>query len=505
MIRIIVAALLVSVMQAQADIAKVIRWDNRIEDGTAYALAPTRGETMILQPRFLQYDVPMDLSHAYTVYMLYKAVGDTNVYTVSGTILNATNGQAQIEWSSSNELAATTYAYDILVSSATRTVVGARGAIKFRDGVATGATLMDLQPINILDFDQVVLLNVGNAPFLSSYEISDIRNYLTEIQTGIGNIDANDVTIRGNLNYTNWPANLARTNQIPMGTAVAAGANITVAVSTNAGKVVYTVTSTASGGGGGGIGSYTNTMINGVTHSNSVRIADGTNITWEVGTDGVWRASAGIPASWASTGTLYWVVNGQTIGRVDSNGITLITGSLTLQDEDLLCNPRLYDGSRISPSLTFEGHPGTWGLYAKGINGSYSAAWSQNTTEIGVLSGLGIQLMTANAAFIGKHIGDLSSCTNYSEPIATNWLASRMLPNITITNSGAVTVKDAGGTTRFSVDGSSGATVIRGQDTDSRYILANTNWPTFILTNLFQGKTNILWYYLGNVTNRVQL
>jgi len=282
---------------AETPLGKVIRWDNQIEDGTAYALAPTRGETMILQPRFLQYGVPMDLTQAYTVYMIYKAVGDTNVYSLSGSILNATNGQAQIEWSSSNELAATTYAYDILVSDATRTVVGARGAIKFRDGVATGATLTDLQPINILDFDQVVLLNVGNAPFLSSYEIADVREYLTAIQTGLGDIDAKDVTVRGTLNYTNWPGYLARTNQIPMGTAVEAGTNITVAISTNAGRIVYTVTSTASGGGGGGgIGSYTNTMINGVTHSNSVAIADGDNIAWILGTDAVWRASASIQA-----------------------------------------------------------------------------------------------------------------------------------------------------------------------------------------------------------------
>jgi hypothetical protein len=42
---------------ADTPIAKVIRWDNNVEDGTAYALAPTRGETMILQPRFLQYGV----------------------------------------------------------------------------------------------------------------------------------------------------------------------------------------------------------------------------------------------------------------------------------------------------------------------------------------------------------------------------------------------------------------------------------------------------------------
>lgn len=491
-----IAALLLaaSAVAPAAPIGKVIRWDSSVEDGTSYGLAPTRGETLVMQPRVLSYGVPMDLTHAYTVYMLYKAVGSTNVYSITGSILNATNGQVQIEFGPSNELAATTYAYDVLVSGPTSTVVGARGAIKYRDGVAAGATLASLDPISILDFDTCLLLNVGNAPFLSSYEIADIREYLAAIQAGLGDIDARNITIRGTLVYTNWPAYIARTNDIPMAVSVAAGANINVATTTNGGRIIYTVTGAAGGGGGGGIGSYTNTMINGVTHSNSVSIADGDNIAWILGTDAVWRANASIPAVWSATDQLYWVTDGITNGYVDTNGITLMRGSLTLWEEDLTCNVRLYDGSRISPSLTFQGHPGTWGMYAKGINGSYSAAWSQGGTEIGILSGLGISLSTTNAAFVGRHVGDMAGGTNYPEPIATNWLATRMLPDITITNSGAVVVKDAGGTTRFAVDGSSGATTIRGQDTDLRYALAATNATGFAITNVFAGVTNRIWF-----------
>lgn len=475
-------------------IAKVYRWNSTVEDGSAFALSPTRGETMILQIRLIEYGQPKDLTHAYTVYMIYKAVGSTNTHLISGSVLDATDGMVQIEWTSAHEFAASAYAYDVLVSGPTSTVVGARGAIKFRDGVSTGAQLSTNAPIYILDFNQVQLLNVGSAPFLSSYEISDIRNYLTAIQTGVGDIDAQNVTIRGTLTYTNWPGYLSRTNQIPMASMVAAGANISVATTTNAGRIVYTVTGEAGGGTGGGIGSYTNTMINGVTHSNSVSIADGDNVEWILGTDAVWRANASIPAVWESSGRLYWVTDGFTNGYVDTNGITLLSGSLTLHDDDLTCNVRLYDGSRISPSLTFQGHPGTWGLYAKGYNGSYSAAWSQNGTEIGILSGLGITLSSTNASFTGRHVGDMSSGTNYPEPIATNWLATRMLPDITITNSGAVTVKDAGGTTRFAIDGSSGATTIRGQDTDVRYAMAATNTAGFAITNVFAGVTNRLWF-----------
>lgn len=474
--------------------AKVIRWDNSIEDGTSYALAPTRGETMVLQPRFLQYGVPMDLSHAYTVYLLYKPVGQTNVYAISGSILNATNGQAQIEWSSSNELAATTYAYDILISDATRTVVGARGAIKFRDGVATGATLTDLQPINILDFDQVVLLNVGNAPFLSSYEINDIRSYLTAIQTGLGDIDAKDVTVRGTLNYTNWPGYLARTNDIPAAVSVAAGANITVAVSTNAGRITYTVTGAAGGGTGGGIGSYTNTSINGVSNTNSIRIGDGINTAWSQDSNGVWRLDMGILSNITGSNSVQIVVDGQVLWDISTNR-TMTYVPFQMYTDDYVGNMQLYAGSRLAPSITFYGHPTGWGLYERGYNGSYAAGWSGAGIEIGLLHAAGIKLMSTNSAFEGRLIGDISGATGYSEPMWSSWITNRQLASLTITNSGAFIMKDGGGSTRFSVDGSSGATIIRSQDSDIRYALAPTNMTSFAMTNVFPaGVTNVYWF-----------
>ena len=433
-------------------IAKVYRWDSRVEDGPAMALEPTRGETMVLQPRLLSYGSPMDLTHVYTVFMLYKPVGSTNVYSVPGGVLNATNGQIQVTWTASNELPNTAYAWDILVSDGTTTVVGARGAIKFRDGPAYNARVSTNAPIYVLDFATVLLLNVGHAPFLSSYEIADVREFLATIQNGTGDIDCENMTIRGTLTFTDWPSYLARTSDIPAQVRVAAGTNITVATTTNAGVITYTVTGAAGGGGGGGVGTYTNTIINGVANTSMVSIADGSNITWAAGTDGVWRASAGIPATWSSTGTLYWVVGGQTIGRVDSNGITLLKGSLSLFEEDLTCNVRLYDGSRVAPSLTPQGHPGTWGLFFKSYLGTYSAAWSQSSNEIGILHGGGISLTGSNTAFRGNVIA----------------------PTLTV---GAVSA-------------------------DIRYALAPTNMAAFVLTNVFNGVTNRIWFSAqGVVTN----
>lgn len=301
---------------AHAQIAKVYQWESIVEDGTTFGVAPTRGETMIMQPRIMSYGQPMDLSGAWTVTMYYKPIVtngvSTNVYGVSGSVIDGEDGQIEVQFGSSNEMAATTYAYDILVSGPNSTVVAARGAIKYRDGVAYNAQLSTNEPIYILDFDKVQILNIGEAPWLSSYELEDIRDYLTEIQTGIGNIDASNVVVRGQLTHPIVNASLTNLTVSGYGSLTRTGPH----------SASITITGDG-GGGGGGVGTYTNTIINGVANTSMVAIADGSNLTWSAGTDGVWRANSAIPQSWSSTGTLYWVINGETIGHVDTNGIKL--------------------------------------------------------------------------------------------------------------------------------------------------------------------------------------
>lgn len=480
---------------AAAPLAKVIQWDSDVDAGAAYLLTPTRGETMVLQPRFVLNDLPMDLSHAYTVYLLYKPVGSTNVYSISGSVLDAEKGIGQIEWTPANEFSVSTYAFDILVSGASSTVVAARGAIKLRDGVAYDATLTDVQPINILDFDTTILLNVGNAPFLSSYEINDIRSYLTAIQTGLGDIDAKDVTVRGTLNYTNWPGYLARTSDIPSAVSVAAGANISVAVTTNAGRIIYTVTGAAGGGsgGGGGIGSYTNTSINGVANTNSIQLADGVNSSWTRDTNGIWRLDLGVLRNIVGSNSVQITVDGQLLWDISTNRTMVYTPSL-MWSGDYVGVMEFFAGSRLAPSIKFYGHPTGFGLYERGYNGAYGAGWSVGGTEIGILHSLGIKLVSTNSAFEGRLVGDISGATGYPEPLWSMWVTNRQLPSLTITNSGHITGKDAGGTTRFDVDSSTGATIIRSQDSDDRYALAATNATGFAITNVFAGVTNRLWF-----------
>lgn len=768
-----------------------------------------RGESVDFCFQFLDNNTPVDLTHAYSAMLLYVPAGSTNAYAVEGDFLDRTNGTVSIPWRPLNEFAATNYVFDILISSASNTSKRAWGAFTLVTPAGYYLATNSLTPVTVIDFATARILNTGFAPFISSYDISDIRAFLSSIQSGSGSIDCQDLRVRGALDFTNWPGYLARTSQVPGSVSVVSGNNTSVSVSTNGNRIVFQVSCQAGGVSGGGIGSYTNTSINGVANSNSVYIADGQRSQWIRGTDGVWRISvdvsdvmsiltalvtatngfyttnnpagfitlsqvppdnvawqsnavdqiarqanastsnaiqaavggcvptngilgmitnntltlagfgssavngpcvyygtvnaypawtngailvfrdytygymisttnhittyyysgnldptatygyrasgqlpigsaslntniaplvalsqfypskqdlsdcyaaqhnvniltvtvsdasaplrirgsgswmdigrnvsgwsyidaagdilhlpssiyfgtnnifitpsgiwlgsnvfcnasgmygcpsgadpagaaqsvsnmllsiiptnaAGIavlggltnmPLTWSAAGTnrLAWVVNGQTVGYIDTNGLTMLQGTLQLYQSDLNCNVRLYDGSRISPSITPAGHTNSCGLFIKGYNGSYSFAWSQSGNEIGVLSALGITLSSSNAAFNGKVIGDLSSCSNYPEPLCMALSTNTSFPMLSITNSGNLVMRDMGGTVRFQVIGSSGATTIQGVDTDVRYAVARTNMSGFIVTNLFANTTNIIWYSgQGIVTN----
>jgi hypothetical protein len=157
-------------------------------------------------------------------------------------------------------------------------------------------------------------------------------------------------------------------------------------------------------------------------------------------------------------------------------------------------NMEFYAGSRLAPAITFYGHPTGFGFYERGYNGTYGAGWSVGGTEIGVLHSLGIKLVSTNSAFEGRLIGDISGSTGYPEPLWRSWTTNGQLGSLTVTNSGHITALDAGGTTRFDVDGSSGATIIRSQDSDARYARAATNVTGFAMTNVFAGVTNRFWF-----------
>lgn len=132
-----------------------------------------------------------------------------------------------------------------------------------------------------------------------------------------------------------------------------------------------------------------------------------------------------------------------------------------------------------------------------------SMIFYDTTNIVCIISNNGIILVSSNASFSGN----ASGLTSVPEPRFNEWVTNaKTMTGFTITNSGNLTVKDSGGTTRFLVTGSTGATMIRGQDSDARYVLVNTNWPSGAFTNLnIIGKTNIWKYQYGIATNWIIL
>ena len=464
---------------------------------TSIKLTPRRGESFDLTLYYSDYGRPVDFTHAYSVLFTYSPAGSTNSYAISGEFLDRTNGCITIPWRAFNELVANNYTWDVIVSSASNSMNRAWGSIAFSDNIGYRAVSNSLQRIYLLDFAEVQLLNVGYAPFLSSYEIDDLRSTVTSFTTGTGNIDVQNAQVRGTLSGPDMDRINAAISELVSDTVtniINGGTASSPSITRNGRSITITFPTPGSGGSGGGIGSYTNTSINNVANTNNVRIVDGINTAWSQDSNGVWRLDVGVLSNITGLGSVQIVVDGQVLWDISTNR-TMTYVPFQMYTDDYVGNMQLYAGSRLAPSITFYGHPTGWGLYERGYNGSYAAGWSGAGIEIGLLHAAGIKLMSTNSAFEGRLVGDISGATGYPEPMWSSWITNRQLASLTITNSGSIIGKDAGGTTRYAMDGSSGAVTIRSQDSDIRYALAPTNMTSFAMTNVFpSGVTNVYMF-----------
>lgn len=357
----VVAAVLGGVLTASAvDLATPIRWIvQRDRPATLKITEIRRGNSLSFEPQFTDYGKAVDLTGVWTVSFNFKASGSTNVHTIAGGVLNATNGTVYVPWSAANELTNTSLSWDITVGAASSTMCQAFGTMNFTPSVGYQCQTSAQQSIYVLDFAQAQLFNVGLAPFLSSYELDDVRAFIASIQTSSGDINTKNVSVAGTLTYTNWPDYLARTNDV-----------------------------------------VTN-IVNGGTSTNPSISRSGGNITITFPTGG--SGDTGLSGStWTSSVPITIGIGGSTVLTIGTNGITMLRGGLELYDEDLDCNVRLYDGSRLAPSLTPRGHPGTIGMYVRGYSGSYGYAFAHASNDIAIIHAGGVTLLGTNMQYTGR-------------------------------------------------------------------------------------------------------
>ena len=566
---------------------------------SAWILPARRGETLSITARYVDDQTPVDLTHAYAAWFRYRGLSATNGYAIPCEFVNRTNGQLTAVWTPANELADSTYVWDIIVSGATSSMIRAFGSLTLSPSIGYVNPTNRPTTLSLLDMATVQIVNIGSAPWLSSYEIDDVRRYIAGLEDGSASLDVGSLTIGG------VPI-LPLIDQAITGLTVSGYGSLN---RTGPHTAELTITGGGGSGGsgkGGGIGSYTNTSINGSSNTNSIMIADSVNVSWAYGTDGVWRATAAesvdlwiavsnivttaallgqtaygwgdhrtagylthetdpawsavsngvttsalrgesafgwgdhrlagymtqMPTTWSSTGAVYWVVDGVQIGRVDSNGITMLRGSLQLQEQDLNCNVRIYDGSRTAPCLTPYGHTNTIGMYVRGYMGSWGFGFSHAGKDILTINSGGLSMLMTNAAISGRIIGDLSSCSNYPEPLFFAYKTNMVYAGFTIQTNGVLTMQhspfgfdaivlnasnstacfyDDNQTKRVNVDGNNGIVTLR----DS---VGSIKWEASSASSFFSGVrtqftvnaartvtvTNVITYVYGQVTKFTQ-
>lgn len=290
--------------------------------------------------------------------------------------------------------------------------------------------------------------NIWNTAFFRAVQASSNVNSLVASIP----IDAQGGLTLGNVTRTNWPTiiqpitNISQTSVIITNLTIQQGTSVNYVVSVDDSKWSTNQPFVSAF-------VWTNAGVNSTTTNGGI-------ITAIVNTNSGSGGLAAMPATWdadsINTDQLHIAIGGMERVRFTTNGIIVTHGSLQLYEEDLDCNVRLYDGTRLVPSLTFEGHTNEWGLYARGYNGHTIAGWSVAGTEIGLLHAGGITLMDTNAGFYGRLVGDISGATGYPEPIFEGWrtnmqFSSLSISNLTIAN-GPINVKDSLLATRATLD-----------------------------------------------------
>jgi hypothetical protein len=307
-----------------------------------------RGETVNLEPIYLNYGAPIDLSSAHLVTFRYRPTTSTNLtayYVITGQVSVATGGVVNVRWSTANETTNSSYVYEIAVQSTDAMLVRSYGNLLLQQSIAnSGATSATPDAVRSIDWATVDHSNIGSAPFLSSFQIDDLQAELDTLFDGTGAAHVHSIT--SDVPYSGSAANLV---DFPL--YLARVGDLTPNSVTNVQK---------------GIDEAVGRIERVDEHTVSVHfplVGEG-----EIQT----------------TNRLYWVVDGVAVGYVSTNGITMLHGSLQLYEDDLNCNVRAYDGAAAAPSMTFYSAP-LDGWYRKSIAGGSGWAYAHNSNTVAVI------------------------------------------------------------------------------------------------------------------------
>jgi hypothetical protein len=329
------------------DIATVYPWTVEMTSTKTFDIpAWHHGETVVFEATYVQKGVPKDFTAAHLVEFWYRPAScpkGSPYSVITGEVYSATSGVIRARWDSSREFTnCNDYVYQFVVQSTTAQVMPGGGRFSLlgslSDGGAPRTNPRTLEPFDCALYD---FINIGLSPFLSSFQIDDLQSELDTLFDGTGDAHVHDIV-------TEVPPALSATNMFDFPDYLARTGDLVPDTVTNVVKgeeeAVFRVER---------IDEHNVVLHPAITAEGEVQ----------------------------TTNRLYWIVDGQAIGYISSNGITMLKGSLQLYEEDLNCNVRAYDGARTAPSVTFYASPGI-GWYRKSISGSYAWAFAHNSNDV---------------------------------------------------------------------------------------------------------------------------
>lgn len=131
-------------LPAYADIVPPVRWD--IETGRLeprpFTIVIRRGENVKIEPRFLSYNTPINLTNAAVEMRYFSAYNSNTFYSVAGAV-QAETGRVQVAWSDALNPTNNTLVYEIRATVGTNVLARAYGSLYLLGGmvgVNTGLT-----------------------------------------------------------------------------------------------------------------------------------------------------------------------------------------------------------------------------------------------------------------------------------------------------------------------------------------------------------------------------
>jgi hypothetical protein len=147
-----------------------LRWDVETSRAPAYAITLYRGESIYLEPRYLSYGTPLDLSAILSVEFRYRsadmAVG--TYYRIEADLHPTNVGRVRIPWTPTNETPASAFTYGVWTTTPTGEINRCYGTLKLQ-GTIQGAITNTPEVVHgVVDWSLVEHLNLSSAPFVTT-------------------------------------------------------------------------------------------------------------------------------------------------------------------------------------------------------------------------------------------------------------------------------------------------------------------------------------------------